>query len=179
MISRTIALFLFLMLLPFHLLAAGPVQFASATFIDVKGDPIGIATLSEGLDGVAVRVHLVGLSPGYHGVHIHEKGVCVAPDFKWAGGHFNPFGAEHGLKNPKGRHVGDLGNLLVNQDGVGTGSFSAPLATLGKGENSLFGKDGTSLVVHADPDDQISQPSGRGGKRVACGVIKQLVKENP
>ncbi|UCF31351.1 MAG: superoxide dismutase family protein [bacterium] len=152
----------------------GTAKLAVAQINNSEGVPVGIASFSEGTEGVKISVHVASLPPGYHGLHIHEKGVCVAPDFNWAGGHFNPFGREHGLKNPKGPHAGDLPNLLVGPDGEGAGVFLAPMVTLRQGENSLFRPDGTALVIHGSPDDHMTQPSGRGGKRLACGVIKAL-----
>lgn len=156
---------------------AGADGLAVAQIQNSDGVPVGIASFSEGDDGVEILVHVSGLPPGGHGLHIHEKGACVAPDFKWAGGHFNPYGREHGLKNPKGPHAGDLPNLQVRQDGTGSGVFLAPTVTLGDGKNSLFRTDGTALVIHSGRDDHLSQPSGKSGKRIACGVIKVLEKD--
>ena len=147
---------------------------AAAEIRSADGQTIGMATFTEGGQGVRVVVHVRGLDPGYHGLHLHAAGVCRGPDFKSAAGHFNPFDAEHGLRHPGGPHAGDLPNLLVDPDGIGVSDSMAHLVTLGEGGNSLFRQGGTALVIHQGPDDHRSQPSGDAGKRVGCGVIKRL-----
>ena len=104
------------------------------------------------------------------------QGRCNSPNstgsyFKSAGGHFTPYGKEHGLKNPKGPHAGDLPNFTVGPDGRATFETVATLVTLKPGKNSLFQPGGTSLMVHAQPDDEVSDPAGKAGPRIACGVI--------
>ncbi len=131
---------------------------------------IGNATLTEKDGGVEIKVEAANLSPGLHGFHIHENGVCEPPDFESAGGHFNPTDKEHGFKDKHGPHAGDLKNLKVEKDGTVKQTFFDDRVTLKKGEpNSLL--QGTSLIIHQDKDDYISQPSGNSGKRIACGVI--------
>ncbi len=88
-----------------------------------------------------------------------------------AGGHFNPFGKQHGLKNPQGPHAGDLPSLTVGPDGRATVSVVASLVTLKEGKNSLFQPDGTSLVIHEKADDDMTDPAGNAGPRIACGPI--------
>src|SRR5699024_4714756 len=83
-----------------------------------SGEQVATAHLLEEEDGVTIKLVGTNLSPGEHGFHIHEKGVCEPPDFESAGGHFNPTGAEHGLQNPKGPHAGDLENITVLEDGT-------------------------------------------------------------
>jgi Cu-Zn family superoxide dismutase len=146
---------------------------ARAVLRNAEGKQVGTATLSQVDAGVAVKVSVAGLTPGRHGIHIHAVGKCDPPDFKSAGGHFNPFGRQHGILNPQGAHAGDLANLEVGKDGKATASFTARGATLAPGEGSLFGPEGTSLVVHADPDDEKTDPAGNSGTRVACGVISR------
>jgi Cu-Zn family superoxide dismutase len=149
-------------------------QMAIANLFDAKGQKVGIATLTEGQNSVTIAIHVYGLPPGYHGLHIHEMGKCEPPDYKSSGGHFNPYGREHGLKNPKGPHAGDLPNLLVGSDGKGAAVMIAPLVTLGHGENSLFQKNGTALMIHDHPDDHLThEHSGHAGSKIACGVIKE------
>lgn len=138
------------------------------------GEVVGVATFLESNDGVNIAVQVRSLTPGLHGIHIHETGKCKSPDFKSAGGHFNPFAVSHGLRNPKGYHVGDLGNILIKEDGTGTMLTLSSLATLQGSKNSLFRKGGTALVIHSGPDDLISDPTGNAGSRVACGVIKMI-----
>ncbi|WJY28368.1 MULTISPECIES: superoxide dismutase family protein [Sporosarcina] len=139
---------------------------------DTDGKTTGTAELSETKEGVKVHVEAEGLSPGKHGIHFHETGVCEAPDFKSAGGHFNPADKEHGLDTEGGPHAGDLPNLEVGDDGTVDDEFTTKLVTLQDGKKDSLLKDGgTALVIHAGEDDGESQPSGDSGDRVACGVI--------
>lgn len=94
-------------------------------------------------------------------------GDCSAPDGTSAGGHYNPFGAEHGASTDTNRHVGDLGNIVANQDSVAHYEWTDPMLEL----NGAFSIIGRAVVVHADEDDLESQPTGNAGARVACGVI--------
>jgi len=144
---------------------------ARADILDAKGKSIGTATLTEQKDGVKVMLKVSGLAPGQHGFHIHEKGTCTPPDFKSAGGHFNPFKKHHGSDNPEGKHAGDFPNLEVKEDGTAQASVVATGATLKKGAASLLKPGGTAIVIHANPDDYKSDPAGNAGDRVACGVI--------
>src|SRR5690606_25253705 len=110
---------------------------------------------------------------GLHGFHFHEKGICEAPDFESAGGHFNPTGASHGLDHEDGPHAGDLPNLEVGPDGTVKEEFFVENLTLLAGEeNSLYQEGGTSLIIHAEADDGTTQPSGNSGDRIACGVVE-------
>lgn len=151
--------------------AAAPA--ARAALKNAQGKQIGTATFKPVDAGVQVQVQVAGLAPGKHGIHVHAVGKCEPPDFKSAGPHFNPTGRKHGVLNPEGAHVGDLANLEVGQDGKAKGAFTARGASLGPGEGSLFGPDGTALVIHADPDDERTDPAGNSGARIACGVIER------
>jgi superoxide dismutase, Cu-Zn family len=132
---------------------------------------VGIGIFSEETPGVRVNVQVRGLPPGTHGIHIHMTGSCLAPDFSSAGDHFNPTGRQHGLQNPNGPHAGDLPNLEVGADGSGVLTAIAQDLTLGSGPTSLFDADGSALVIHAGPDDNVSDPAGNSGARIACGTI--------
>lgn len=128
----------------------------------------GVVRLVQEGDHVVVRARVSGLAPNSeHGFHVHEKGDCSAPDASSAGGHFNPEHKPHG--SPSGEHhAGDLPQLKADAAGVAATSFEVKGALLGAGGGDLMGK---ALVVHADPDDYMTQPTGNSGARVACGVI--------
>ena len=145
---------------------------AKATLVNTQGQKVGEATLTETPEGVKIVGTVENLPPGNHAFHIHEQGVCGTPDFMSAGGHFNPFGKKHGLKNPAGPHAGDLPDITVGPDGKTKFEALAKLVTLKEGEkNSLFSPGGTSLVIHAGPDDNVTDPAGNAGARIACGMI--------
>jgi Cu-Zn family superoxide dismutase len=147
-------------------------QTAKATLVNNQGQKVGEAKLTQTADGVKIDLTVENLPPGVHAFHIHDKGVCTGPDFMSAGGHFNPFGKHHGLKNPQGPHAGDLPSLTVGPDGRATVSAVAKLVTLKEGEkNSLMQPGGTSLVIHEKADDDMTDPAGNAGARIACGAI--------
>ena len=149
--------------------AAAPT--AKATLVNTQGQKVGEATLTETAQGVKIDLRVENLPPGIHAFHIHEKGACAGPDFASAGGHFNPSGKHHGLKNPQGPHAGDLPNLTVGPDGRGSATTVNTLVTLKEGKNSLFQPGGTSLVIHEKADDDMTDPAGNAGARIACGPI--------
>jgi Cu-Zn family superoxide dismutase len=173
---KKLALTLLGMFLLFVTLGCGgsPTPKAKAYLVDPQGKRVGEATLEETAKGVKITLKVENLPPGEHAFHIHEKGVCEPPHFKTAGGHFNPFGKKHGLKNPEGPHAGDLPNITIGADGRGSFEVMAPLVTLKPGEkNSVFQSGGTSLMIHQGPDDNVSDPAGHAGPRIACGLIKK------
>ena len=144
---------------------------AKADIANSQGEHVGTATFKETAQGVRLALEVANLPPGVHGFHIHAVGKCEAPDFKSAGGHFNPAGTQHGLENPAGHHAGDLQNLIVNAQGKAKVTILVPGVTLGEGANSLFQPQGTAIVIHANPDDMKTDPAGNAGARIACGVI--------
>ncbi|MCS7198436.1 MAG: superoxide dismutase family protein [Candidatus Bipolaricaulota bacterium] len=147
---------------------------AAAPLRDAEGRVMGMALFVQEAQGVRISVTVKGLSPGEHGIHIHAVGKCEPPDFLSAGPHFNPTNKKHGLNNPDGPHAGDLPNLVVGEDGSIVYEHITNLVTLTPGELSLFDEDGSSLVIHANPDDQITDPAGNSGARVLCGVITPM-----
>jgi superoxide dismutase, Cu-Zn family len=142
-----------------------------ATLKDKDGKQVGQATLIQTPEGVRIAVSGFRLPPGVHGLHIHAVGVCQPPEFNSAGAHFNPAGKKHGLQSPDGPHAGDLPNLTVNAIGEGGVDVVNKLVTLGPGPNSLFGENGTTIIIHAGPDDMKTDPTGNSGGRIACGVV--------
>jgi len=146
---------------------------ASATFVDASGVQIGLARLTEDSTGrVHVSVHVQGLAPGLHGIHIHAVGSC-SPTFAAAGGHYNPLGDQHGLDNPEGPHAGDLPNLAVNEAGIGQLDATTDRVTLSPGVATLFDATGSAFIIHANPDDQVTDAgNGGSGARIACAVIE-------
>ncbi|GGE50045.1 superoxide dismutase [Cu-Zn] 1 [Pullulanibacillus camelliae] len=145
----------------------------TVTLQSKDGKVVGEAKLVETNNGVVIQVIAEGFDPGFHGIHFHETGKCEGPDFISAGEHFNPFKKEHGLKNPKGPHAGDLRNVNADAQGKINTTFITPRVTLMKGkENSLRDLDGSALVIHQNVDDQMTNPSGNSGARIVCGVIK-------
>lgn len=146
---------------------------AHTDLINAQGEKVGIAKLTQTPKGVRIALDASKLTPGVHAFHIHAVGKCDPPDFKTAGGHFNPEGKKHGLKNPEGPHAGDMQNITVGEKGTVKTTVVDPRVTLGEGANSLFHPDGTSLVIHEKADDEMTDPAGNAGARVACGVVSR------
>ena len=147
---------------------------ATADLKSGTGASVGIATFTQETGGVRLKAQLTGLPVGLHGIHIHAVGKCDAPDFMTAGGHFNPAAHQHGLDNPNGAHNGDMPNVAVASDGSANFDVLLKDVSLSTGANSLFGPDGTALVIHADQDDEKTDPTGNSGARIACGVINRV-----
>jgi len=126
----------------------------------------GYATFTRRGEAILITVDLSGLRPGLHGIHVHEHGAC-SDNGKDAGGHFNPTAQEHGKGMTMDGHAGDLGNIEADSDGKAHMAVEDRYLAL-DGADSVVG---LSLVVHADPDDFATQPSGNSGARIACGVI--------
>ena len=147
---------------------------ASAALRDTAGRSLGNINFSQLAGGGAVTLsgRLEGLSPGVHGIHLHTTGVCTGTGgFASAGGHYNPATMKHGLQASAGPHAGDLENITVAADGHADVSLTTARVTLSAGPLSLFDADGSALVVHQGPDDQMTDPSGGSGARIACGVV--------
>jgi Cu-Zn family superoxide dismutase len=146
---------------------------ARAEMVDAEGRGLGAVILNESGGEVALAGALIGLPPGEHGFHFHQTGACDPPDFESAGSHVAPAGNPHGFHAEGGPHAGDLGNLVASPDSIATVEFESPLVSLHGGDAPLLDDDGSALVVHADPDDYVSQPAGNAGARIACGVIEE------
>jgi Cu-Zn family superoxide dismutase len=146
---------------------------ASAQLNPTEGNNVsGLVTFEATDGGVRVVADINGLSGTQHGFHIHEFGDCSAPDGTSAGGHFNPAGVAHGGPDSDVHHVGDLGNLAADENGQALKDRVFPMLSL-TGENSIVGK---GVIVHAQADDLVSQPTGAAGARVACGVITEATQ---
>lgn len=154
---------------------ATPGQTSQVAIINGQGADIGKATLTQGATGLLIKVEATGLTPGWHGIHIHATGQCEAP-FTSAGAHINHGDPKkpHGLLNAEGPDDGDLPNVFADAaGGVNAEVFTshARLSQDGPGQ-WLLDDDGSALVIHANADDHNSQPIGGAGDRVACAVIK-------
>lgn len=154
--------------------AAQQANSAIANFIDVGGAEIGSLTLSQTDEGVTIVGELTGIAPGEHGFHFHAIGKCEpANAFESAGDHFNPTEHQHGMENPQGPHAGDLPNVSAAEDGTVAINLTSEMVSLTEGDPAyVFDTDGTTLMIHADPDDMKTDPSGNSGDRIACAVIE-------
>ncbi len=140
---------------------------ATATLRTAAGADVGKATAMAVAGGVRFTIDGMGMPAGTHGAHVHTVGRCDAPDFTTAGGHWNPTAMKHGSMNPQGPHEGDMPNLTVGTDGRGTLGVTIPGATMA----GLMDADGSAIVIHAGPDDLMTDPAGNSGGRIACGVL--------
>jgi Cu-Zn family superoxide dismutase len=164
---------------------------AIANIFDAKGKPIGTASFRQTKEGVQVNLQVRNLAKGAHMVHIHEHGKCDAPDFSTAGNHFAPqpqqmhhhsvpHHQKHDQKHndsqpmhsPHHQPAGDLPNIMVNADGIGSLQAVLPDLTLGMGANSLLKEGGTAILIHAGADGISTIPNVDYKTRIACGVVK-------
>ena len=156
-------------------LAAAPfasaADMAGADIVNTDGEVIGKAAFEQTPTGVLISVDVTGLPPGGHGIHLHAVGACT-PNFKAATGHINPDKVKHGLRNPEGPDNGDLPNLFVAADGTARAEFfTARVSVSGGDMPALLDEDGSTVIIHENPDDHMSQPIGGAGGRIACGII--------
>jgi len=145
---------------------------AHAAVMAGDGTSAGTATIRLRRGQPVLELALTGIPAGVHGIHIHAVGRCDGPGaaFTAAGGHLNPAGVKHGTRNPAGHHLGDLPNVTANR----SGRVNARIPLGGSAEQwtaSLFDADGSAIVVHAGPDDYMTDPAGNSGARIACGVL--------
>ncbi|QEH95421.1 superoxide dismutase[Cu-Zn] [Gluconobacter thailandicus] len=149
---------------------------ATANLIDASGKPAGTVRVTDTPKGVLLHIEAKGLTPGWHGIHFHEKGDCAAPKFTSAGAHVHTAKSViHGVLNDNANDFGDLTNIYAAPDGSASAEIYSTFVSL-RGASSraaLLDADGSSVVIHAQADDYKSQPIGGSGARVACGVLKQ------
>jgi Cu-Zn family superoxide dismutase len=160
----------------------------TAWIVGADGRALGQVTFRDSPNGVLIQLEFSqgGLSPGWHGLHLHQRGDCsdFAAGFQASGGHLGMSPrVQHGLMNPRGPEAGDLPNIFAPPTGPFAAEVFAPLATLGPAaprgayrpeRHSLVDGDGSALLIHAGPDDQMSQPIGGAGARIACAALTPL-----
>ena len=148
-------------------MAAPDVPVSTANLVSSSGAVLGTVRVFSEPTGVMLRIDAAGVPAGQHGVHVHATGRCDPPGFTSAGPHWNPTERKHGHRNPAGFHMGDLGNLGVGADGRLIAGLLVPQATI----DALRDGDGAALVLHAKADDEVTDPSGNSGDRIACAVL--------
>jgi Cu-Zn family superoxide dismutase len=134
----------------------------------------GAVIFTEVPEGIQIVADVDGLKPGKHGFHVHEHGDCSGTDGMKAGGHFNPTNSKHGGPDSPERHVGDFGNLVADEKGHAHYDRVDKLITF-EGSNSILDK---SIIIHVDPDDYVTQPTGNAGARIACGKIEAITDQS-
>jgi Cu-Zn family superoxide dismutase len=150
---------------------SAPAPSALAELVATTGNSAaGTVAFTQKGDKVVVHARVSGLAPGAHGFHIHEKGDCSSGDGMSAGGHFNPFGKPHAYPTIEDRHAGDMPMLAADASGNAVMTAELDVITVGSGVADVIGK---AVIVHKDPDDFKTQPTGNSGARVACGVIRR------
>jgi len=143
---------------------------AHADILNTQGEKIDEADIASTDQGFKVALKALNLSPREHGIHIQTAGMCENQAFTLAGGHSNPTSAHYGAHNSGNPHLhlGDLPGLMVGNNDVGILNFVADSVTHGDGANSIFHERGASLLVHAKPDNLMSDSSGNCGDRIVC-----------
>lgn len=154
------------------LIAAASPLGAQATLAPTAGNHVtGTVNFEQVAENLRISARVEGLAPGPHGFHIHQNGDCSAADASSAGGHFNPGATQHGDPAHAAHHGGDFGNIVADADGVASFQMSVPIAQINLIDGSPVAVLKRAVIVHAAPDDLITQPTGNSGARVACGVI--------
>ena len=151
-------------------------------FISPDGADLGAVVIADGPSGVLMRVDVEGLTPGWHGIHLHQVADCSdgADGFKASGGHINPYDVVHGLLNPEGFHRADIPNIYAGADGRATAEiyrdgvnlYPSEANAAANGPYPLMDDDGFAIIIHEAADDHMTQPIGGAGGRVACAALE-------
>jgi Cu-Zn family superoxide dismutase len=150
--------------------APASAETAGAELVGADGASMGTVEMRQGPTGVLISIEASGLTPGEHGLHIHQTGECQGPDFKSAGEHYAPGGSAHGYMSEGGPHAGDLPNITAGEDGTARVDHFTTLISLAEdATNTVFDADGSAVIIHENPDDYADADAAGG--RIACGVI--------
>jgi Cu-Zn family superoxide dismutase len=144
-----------------------PSNATAVALVGSSGQQVGTVRMWQTPGAVSFRIEGNGLGVGRKGLHVHAVGRCDAPAFTTAGSHWNPAARKHGLSNPQGPHAGDLPNVPV----AANGSLRETVVLSGTSLAALADADGSALVLHAGEDDNVTDPSGNSGDRIACAVL--------
>lgn len=167
--------------------AIAQAQEITAKFIDIKGNDVGTATLTQAANGTLINLDLHNLPAGEHALHFHQKGDCTPVQngmttdpknyFINTGDHLNPHKHDHGFMQAKGPHAGDIPNIIIPEGGALKTQAINERVSINPGENqnlaTLLDEDGAAIIIHEGADDYTSQPSGAAGNRIACAVLKK------
>jgi Cu-Zn family superoxide dismutase len=151
---------------------------SESKFINSEGKDVGTLHISHMASATIFLLNLHDMPPGVHGIHIHAVGTCTPPSFDSAGPHFNPGNSQHGSKNPKGPHAGDLQNITIPANGKLETSITLAGMLQLDGQGGMLDGDGASIVIHANADDYTTDPSGNSGPRIACAKIFMAARQN-
>jgi len=155
--------------------SAQPGPMAQALLHPTSGSSaVGMVHFQQNADGsVEVHVDMKNVPPGVHGFHIHDKGDC-GDNGNAAGGHYNPMSMPHGAPDAVSHHAGDFGNVTADASGTVNATFTTTSITVAPGATSVVGH---AVILHANPDDLKTQPSGNAGPRIACGIAEAMAGE--
>ena len=153
-------------------------EVAEGKVINSQGKQVGTVRIEHMASATLILLNLHDMPPGVHGIHIHAVGKCDPPSFDSSGPHFNPAKAQHGFKNPKGPHAGDLPNITIPANGKLETQVVVTAVMQWDGDGGILDGDGSSLIIHANPDDYTTDPSGNSGARIACAKLDLPERQN-